>query len=49
MLVVEPLAVIVARQLQNIGALLAVLPLHVIRAKGNIPVALRVVELHQAP
>ena len=48
-LVVKPLAVIVARQLQNIGTLLAVLPLHVIRAKGNIPVALRVVELHQPP
>ena len=48
-LVVEPLAVIVARQLQNIGALLTVLPLHVIRAKGNISVALRVVELHQPP
>ena len=47
-LVVEPLAVVIPHQLEDIAALLPVLPLHEVGAEGGVAVVQRIVGFHQA-
>ena len=46
-LVIKPLAVVIACKLEDISAFLTVLPLHIVRAECDIAVAIRVMKFHK--